>query len=377
MPRIAIVTDWFAPRRGGIESQLHELAAHLASLGHDVDVITPAPGASSHVPYGVRRLDVWRLPSPPLAVSPALLGKLRRELDAGYDIVHAHVSVVSPAAWAGAFVARGLGLPTAVTFHSVLRAKALALRALSAVSPIATARVAWSAVSQFVASQAQRALGDAADVRVLPNGIDPEWWGRGTGGERDDAITFMSTMRLHRKKRPLALLRAFSDAVRFTRKRARLVLIGDGPERGRIQRALRALDVGGGAEIRLRGWLAPEEVRAAYSGADAFVMPSVHESFGIAALEAAAAGLPVIARRSGVAEFVVDGDNGILADSDAELAAAIRSLIDDDALRARLRPRPAAFTRFDWQAVTTAHLAEYDRAIRLAATPARAVAASA
>ncbi|HEY0780448.1 MAG TPA: hypothetical protein VGD56_21005, partial [Gemmatirosa sp.] len=57
--RIALVSDWFLPRRGGIELQLAGLATHLAAAGHVVDVLTPTPGDPEP---GVVRLDVPRLP---------------------------------------------------------------------------------------------------------------------------------------------------------------------------------------------------------------------------------------------------------------------------------------------------------------------------
>ena len=377
MTRIAIVTDWFAPRRGGIEAQLGELAARLARGGEEVAVVTATPGEAADRPYRIHRLDVPTLPSPPLAVSPRTFSALRREFAKGYDVVHAHVSVVSPVGWAAAIVARSLGIPTVVTFHSVLRVKALVLRMAAAVAPLAEARIAWSAVSRVVAGQARWALGGTADVSVLPNGADIGWWRSGGDvGTRRESPVFISTMRLHRKKRGRALVRAFADAARGSH--ARLLLVGDGPERATIQGDIDALGLGSGAaRVELPGWQQPTELRALYRSADAFVLPSVHESFGIAALEASAAGLPVIARRSGVTEFLTHGENAILADSDEELVAAMRSFVSAAGSTSTPRANPEALMAYDWSRVIPAHLAEYERAIRLAASPARAGAGSA
>ena len=376
MRRIAIVTDWFAPRRGGIEAQLGELATRLKAAGQDVTVLTATPGDEVGQPYRVRRLEVATLPSPPLAVSPRLFGALRRALGDGYDAVHAHVSVVSPVGWAAAFVARSLGMPTAVTFHSVLRGKALLLRAASAALSLPEARIAWSAVSGVVAGQARWALGGAG-VQVLPNGADIGWWRRNSSARpRGRQTTFVSTMRLHRKKRGRALVRAFAAATRGSS--ARLLLVGDGPEREAIQRDVNALGrVGGPASVELLGWRSPEELRAIYASADAFVLPSVHESFGIAALEASAAGLPVIARRSGVTEFLTEGKNALLVDDDEGLARAMRRFLVDPAAAGTPAANPDGLMRFDWSRLIPAHLAEYDRATRLAGLPELAVAASA
>lgn len=377
MGRIAIVTDWFAPRRGGIEAQLGELATRLERAGQAITVITATPGEAAERPYSVRRLNVATLPSPPLAVSPRLFPELRKELERGYDVVHAHVSVVSPVGWGAALVARTMGIPVLVTFHSVLRSKALALRAASVVTPLSRARVAWSAVSRAVAGQARWGLGGSVAVSVLPNGADIGWWRAGGEGQaRAAAPTFISTMRLHPKKRGRPLVRAFADAARGTD--ARLLLAGDGPEREAIQRDIGALGLATGSpRVELLGWQRPEELRSLYASADAFVLPSVHESFGIAALEASAAGLPVIARRSGVTEFLTHGDNALIADSDEELSTAMRTFLATSGPAAPVTSNPGALMPCDWSRVIPAHLAEYERAIRLAASPAGAVEASA
>jgi glycosyltransferase involved in cell wall biosynthesis len=379
MRRVAVVTDWFAPRRGGIEAQLGELAARLSSAGVDVEVITSTPGANDGAAFPVRRLDVCTFPSPPLAISPTLVPRLREELRRGWDVVHAHVSVVSPTGWTAAWVARSLGLPCVVTFHSILRGKAVALRAVSSLTPVARSRVAWTAVSETVAQQARWALGESAAVSVLPNGTDVAWWRQGAARAQDTRpLTLVTTMRLHPKKRGRALVRAFASATRGSGRPVRLLVIGDGPDRAAIERDVRELGSGNPAlRVELRGWLDREALRAIYADADGFVMASVHEAFGIAALEAAAAGLPVVARRSGVAELVRHDVNGLLLDSDDALAGAMRSLIEDDALRERLRPVPSQVSRFDWGAVVAAHLERYDRAIRRAASAEQPVGASA
>jgi len=379
MRRVAIVTDWFAPRRGGIETQLGELAARLAGAGQDVRVITGTPGPPTDAPFAVGRLGVRTLPSPPLVVSPDLLRALRRELQAGWDVVHAHVSIVSPVGWAAAYVARSLGLPTVVTFHSVLRGKALALRAAAAVARLSSARIAWSAVSGLVARRAQWAL-RGAPVSVLPNGIDLQWWAKEAprDGHGGGPVTLVSAMRLHRKKRGRALIRAFSRAMAGSRTPARLVIAGDGPDREAIARAvLGDQSLAAHHTVELPGWMDAAALRALYRNADAFVLASVHESFGIAALEAAASGLPVVARQSGIAEFVRHGETGLLVGNDEALADAMRTMVDDAAARSRLRPASRELSRFDWSEVVAAHLAEYERASRLAATAARAAAPSA
>ncbi len=380
--RIAIATDWFAPRRGGVESQLTCLVEGLTARGHEVDVLTAMPGAHGGGHFRLRQLQAQLLPGSPLALSPALPRLLRHELGRGYDVVHAHVSVVSPVGYTAALQARALGLPTVATFHSVLRAKTHVLRAVNAVADLAGSATHWTGVSALVASQLRRALGSRASVGVLPNGIDVRFWRaarEGTpaptaGGE--PGITVVYAGRLHRKKRPRELVHAFARASALCRPAATLVLVGDGPERASIERDITLLGLrdGTAARVVVREWLSPDDLRAVYAKADAFASAAIRESFGIAALEASAAGLPVIAMtRAGSSEFLRHERGALLCRDDADLARQLARFMTDDVLRAGMTADGTPADRYDWSTV----LDEHEAAYRLAMTRANRAAASA
>ncbi len=374
--RIALVSDWFLPRRGGVEIQLAGLAAHLTAAGHLVDVLTPTPGETAdQSDAGVIRLDVPRLPAAGVAYTPALGRALGDALDAGaYDVVHAHASVISPAAFAAVAAARRRDLPCVVTFHSVLRAAARVLGAADALTGWARdPGVVLTGVSRLVARQLQRGL-PGATVRVLPNGADLAWW-RALPRDGQDAsatanateasapeIRLVTAMRLVRKKRPLALVPvavAMRDAAPAGT-RVRVFVAGEGPERARLERAARRAGVGD--VITTVGWQSRAELRALYRTAHAFVLPTVRESFGIAALEARAAGLAVLARAgSGVADFVSPGIDGWLAPSDAVLAQQAAAWVRDPAALAAMQAASAADVpnAFGWDAVVGSHLDAY------------------
>lgn len=381
--RIAIASDWFAPRRGGIEAQLLQLAERLGARGHGVSVLTSTPDARGGRAFDVRPLDVATLPMLHVAISPALIDMLHEELRRGYDVVHAHVSVVSPVGYAAAAVARSLGLPTVVTFHSVLRLKTYLLRALDAVSGLAESATVWTGVSDLVAAQVRRAL-NGAEVTVLPNGIDLAFWRAAarSGRRLPGKVRLVSTMRLHRKKRPLALVRAFARATSQSPVEIRLVIVGDGPERGVLEREIRERGLQEGkSRVELRGWLEPDDVRPVYAHADGFVLASTRESFGIAALEARATGLPVIAMRaSGSSDFLRHGTNALICGDDEQLTQSIAQFVADPELRATLATGTDALSaeleRYDWSAVVAQHEAVYQRATTRAAVGAEAVAAS-
>jgi glycosyltransferase involved in cell wall biosynthesis len=382
--RIALVSDWYLPRRGGIELHLHDLAAQLGRAGHAADVITtlpadagPAPAvAACHAP--AVRLPVPRLPGAGIAFGPRLGGALLDALRAGrYDVVHCHASVFSPATWAGAWAARRLGLPCVVTFHSVLHVTQVALAASDRLARWSRWPLVMSGVSALVAAQLRRAV-PAAHVVVLPNGVDVAWWrtardGDGdawpsppepapNGGERGPRV--VTAMRLSPKKCPLVLVDVAERLVATAAARGtpppRLVVAGDGPSRAALERRARRRGVDDVME--LLGWQPRERLRALYADADCFVLPTAHEAFGIAALEARAAGVPVVARRgTGVEDFVHDGRDGLLAATEADVAAAVARLVSDDELRGCVaaHSRAVAPVPFDWRAVIARHEAAY------------------
>lgn len=364
--RIALATDSFLPIVGGIERHIADLARALAAAGQAPVVLTPTPGLDTVETIPVRRLA---LPRPfGIALSPRLIAGMREELVRGrYDVLHAHVSIVSPFAYAAVLAARRLRLPTVVTFHSVLHAKAELLRALDALLGFSRWPVVISAVSERLAQQLARAAPRLA-VEVLPNGIDPARWHLPARQRAPGApITVVSAMRLHRKKRPLALLRAFCRAEEVVAARGRqlvLRLAGEGPQRGRLERAIARHCPG--RDVALLGLCTRDALHALYAEADIFVLPSPRESFGLAALEARCAGLAVVALYgAGAAEFLHQGRSALMAGDDAELARHIARLALDDELRARLaRPDPG-LVRYAWPRVVAAHLAGYARAMAL------------
>ncbi|MGN6301144.1 MAG: glycosyltransferase family 4 protein [Angustibacter sp.] len=339
--RILHVTDVYLPRLGGLEVQVHDLAHHQARAGHAVTVLTAtAPGPASapccddpgpdHHLVDVRRTGrTFATPwDDVLAERP--------------DVVHVHVSVVSPVAWSAARAATRAGLPVTVTMHSMLSSTgplALAWRAVGA----ALGDVTWTAVSQVAASQLSLLLD--TPVLVLPNGIDPTQWTPARPGEHA-VPTLVAVTRLARRKRVRDLVEVLARVHRHDEDLPwRAVVAGDGPQRAAVQRAVRRhrLD----DRVALVGRLSRSRVATVLAAADAFVAPAHLESFGIAALEARCAGLPVVAmRHGGVGDFVTDGLDGYLVGDDDELAARLVGLLRDRAqlqrLGAHLRSRPVA-----------------------------------
>lgn len=359
--RVALVCDWFLPRLGGIELHLRDLALALRAAGVDAEIVTTTRGADVIDGVRVHRVRAPLAPLAGFAFTPGGLAAVKRCLAAGaFDVVHAHASVVSPVAYAGATAASRLGVPSLITFHSMLHRSAFLLGMSERLLGWSAGRVLLTGVSSVVAEQAARWL-PGGDVGVLPNGIDARFWRATPRLAGDDEILFVSAMRLSRKKRPIALIDAFAEAVRFVAgsPRMRLVVAGDGPLRGAMLR--RAGELGVADRVELRGQIAREELRDLYARAHGFVLPSERESFGIAALEARAAGLPVIAMLAGGArDFIRQGVDGLLARDQVELSRFIARIALDAPFRDYVLHRNrASAPPYEWSEVAAMHLEMY------------------
>lgn len=385
--RVALVCDWFLPRRGGIELHLRDLALALRARGADVRVVTTTPGAAEVDGVPVHRVRSLLAPRAGFALSPTLRVRIGDYLRAErIDVVHAHASVVSPAAYAGALAGALAELPTVLTFHSMLHGSAVLLGASEALLGWARGRVLLSAVSSVVAAQAARWM-PGADVAVLPNGVDVEFWRAApaspspsapvTGAhppaadarhDRAGEVAFVAAMRLSRKKRPLALVRAFAETARFVAgsPAVTLTIAGEGPLRDATLRLAAELGVGGC--VHLPGMLTRDALRALHARSHVFVLPSERESFGLAALEARAAGLPVVAMLAGGArDFIAPGVNGILVPRSADLARALaRFAVDTPFRRSVAQHNRTTPPLYDWPAVAAMHLRHYAAAGALA-----------
>ena len=377
--KIALLSDCYLPRLGGIEVQVQDLAVRLVGRGHEVVVFTATPGSRGERGGFVDEVDgvvvhrlALRLPFE-LPVNPLAPGLLRQRLvSGGFDVAHVHMGVVSPFAVDSTRVATDLGLPTAVTWHCMLGPFEHVLRAAGYVRGWASLGVAMSAVSAAAAEPLQRIVGSTATVNVLSNGIDVERWatpsGQAPSGHSDDDVRIVTAMRLAARKRPLPLLRTMARvrALVPADTGIRLEIFGEGPDRGRLERFIASHNLGGW--VALPGRVSRDELRARYAASDIFVSPAPLESFGIAALEARTVGLPVVGRLgSGVQEFVKNGLNGYLAANDTAMADALASLIGDAALRESM----TAYNRStppeqSWDRILDVAEAEYRRAIALA-----------
>ena len=363
--KIALVCDWYFPRFGGLELHLRDVALQLRARGHDVHIITGIRGADELDGVRIHRLNVPQFPKYGFVYTPGALRKIREILQREqFDVVHCHVSYVSPTAFLGAYLGKKMGIPTVVTFHSFMGHFRKVLAGLNLVFRWSSWPVVFTAVSGAVASQVRPLLGHRT-LSLLPNGVNASEWQVTPVGRDPNEVHVVSVMRLKVRKRPRSLIRM----IRRLRERLphdmgfRVTIIGDGPERGAIEQLIARYSLGD--TVRLMGFQTRDAIRSVFAEADLFVLPTVLESFGIAALEARSAGLPVVARtQAGISEFIHHGEEGLLAESDAEMIELLMQLIMDQPLRASMakhnRETPGPAT--SWNEVIERHVTMYRRA---------------
>ncbi len=335
--RVVQVSDVFLPRVGGIEMQVHDLAREQIRAGDRVRVLTLTPGEHGD------GLDIRHPERPWWRRRPA------GEHLAGADVVHCHSSIVSPLSWAAARQATRQGLPVVVTVHSMITPTATVGRGFAGVVRALGPAVVWTAVSRAAAAILQPFV--RTPVTVLPNGIEPGVWRRPTAGSpQGPGRTIVTVMRLAPRKRPLPTVDILADI------RARMdptvplraVIIGDGPQRSAVAAQLRARRMTDW--VQLTGRLSRDAIAEQLAVSDLYLAPAHHESFGIAALEARCAGVPVAAMAGGgVTDFIHDGVEGLITPSDADMGRRSAELLQNAVVLERMRRHNLTVpTGLDW-----------------------------
>jgi len=361
---------------GGSGIVATELGKMLAFRGHHVHVLstnTPfrlgdyQPGLSFHR-VEAPTYPVFREPQYLLALANKIVQVSREER---LDIVHAHYAV--PHATAG-YLARqilaasnGGSVPKVITtLHGTDITLLGADRSYSEIIRFSIQQSdGVTAVSESLKATTHRELGQICDIRVIPNFVDGESHRRqdrpelraqlAPGGEK--LVIHVSNFRA--VKRVPTVIEVFRQIRQEVP--ARLLLVGDGPD---MAEAVRLTRQHGLTEyVQFLG--DQEQVVPLLSASDLFLMPSVQESFGLAALEAMACEVPVVASRiGGLPDLIEEGVTGFLCAPDdlAAMAQAGIRLLTDKPLHNRMAraARHAAETRFADTRIVPMYEAYYD-----------------
>ncbi len=316
--RIGVVCH---PTFGGSGVMATELANHLGRQGHEMHVISYAQPVrldpfNTQVHFHevqVQDYPLFLYQPYELALSSAMVETVRKER---LDILHVHYAI--PHAYA-AFMARqiladqGIHIPVVTTLHGT---DITLVGQLPAYKPAVCFSInhssAVTAVSESLRQETIQQFNIVRDITVVPNFVDMKRYGRGDAAARlriaqpDEAI-LCHVSNFRKVKRVLDVISIFAE-VHQTRA-SKMVMVGDGPERPAAE-AL-AIQLGVQDEVLFLG--KTSDVERILGISDLFLLPSETESFGLAALEAMASGVPVIASRAGGLPEVVDhGRNGYL-----------------------------------------------------------------
>jgi 1,2-diacylglycerol 3-alpha-glucosyltransferase len=336
--RVGLFTECYHPIQNGVVASVDALAQAIRARGHEAIFVTPSmPG------YRESHEDIVRIPSLPLPTRTAYrltIPPLKIELVAPslahVSIVHTHSPFVT--GWMGLRLARRLRVPLIFTYHTQLEEYAHYFPFGPRLTRNAAARLtrtyANNADITIVPTAAMeghlRELGVSARIEVVPSGIELALFG---GGRRNEALRarlgvapgermVLSVGRLAREKNVELSLEAFA---RVADSSARLVFVGDGPEREALERTAAGLGIAG--RTIFAGEFAREALPDIYASSDALVFTSRSETQGLVLVEALASGAAIVAVDTPATRDVL-GESGTIVAADApSIAAALRRVL--------------------------------------------------
>src|SRR5215217_8315852 len=347
---------------GGMQNHTAELTRALDRRGVLQTVLTTRPPTA---PYFQRLGDharVIRLGLPVrrfrqlYAPQAAILAPI---VAARADVVHVHLGEDLAVLPVGAAAARVHHLPLVLTIHTSLRHTLAVSNLRSAVLKTLGGPIErWgehSAEAVLVITPRLRRLllADGVDenrIHLIPPGVNSSLF----EGPFEDPFAGIGRPRVLFVGRlaPQKGVRALVEAAALIENpSARVLLVGDGPERPALEREARQIGVGD--RVRFEGFFAHDRLPAAMAHADILVLPSVYEELGTVLLEAMWAGLPIVASRTGgIPDVIEDGANGLLVPpgEPEALARAIDRVLADRGLAYRLSEGAQARAKdYDWE----------------------------
>jgi D-inositol-3-phosphate glycosyltransferase len=378
---------------GGMNVYIRELARSMAEIGvevvvftrrtdeHTPDVVAVSPG------FQVVHIEAGPRTPVPMKHLPGLVGEFAEgtlawidQSGSNFDIIHSHYWL---SGWAGVLLKEKLRLPLANSFHTLGRIKDLnkrsddapegVLRTLTEEEVIARSDCVVASTPYEFDDLVEHYAADPARLCTSPPGIrhelfrpgDKQQARRWTGLDGHPILLFVGRIQ------PLKGVDTAISALGELAPRANpahLVVIGGpsgntGPaEQERLQQLAQNLDLTD--RVHFIPPIAREQLVSFYQAADAVLMPSRSETFGLVAAEAQACGVPVIAAAVGGLPYIIDnGTSGILVEGHkpSGYAAAIDSVLDDPVYAARLAAGAAEHSeRFSWEATVSRLLELYD-----------------
>lgn len=329
--RIAVVSETFPPEVNGVAMTLGYLVRGLRERGHAVEVVRPRQHREDRGEGGDIVVDGWPIPRyPGMRFGSPAGRRLRRQWRHGRpDLVH--VVTEGPLGWSAVNAARSLGIPVTSGFHTnfdrysshyglgwlrpAVGAYLRTLHRRTCMTMVPTAALAAELAGEGIAG-----------VRVVGRGVDTDIFDparrsqalRAAWGAGHHRLACIFVGRLAPEKNLDLVTRAF-ESIRSIRSDARMIWVGDGPSRARLESEF--------PHHHFAGTRSGADLASHYASADLFLFPSLTETYGNVVAEAMASGVPVLAYRSAAAaELIADAANGMTVapgDERAFIGAAV------------------------------------------------------
>lgn len=355
--RVGLVTETYAPQINGVARTLERLVHYLLNQGDQVVLFVPAMDAAAEGGEQLTRYAFrgFALPLyPEVKIVPLSTRRMRRLLRQE-QLQLLHVATEGPLGRAALGAARSLQLPVVSSYHTNF-AEYLGSYGCGAMKSLGWRYLRWfhnrtlatlcptPSIKRLLCQQGfQR-------VQVWPRGVDSQFFQprprARAGTEKQPVFTFIYVGRLAAEKNLGMLIEAFNSLPRHPE--VRLLMVGDGPLRSQLTHQA-------DQRVSFAGYLEGQQLAQAYAQGDAFVFPSLTDTFGNVLLESMATAVPPIAFAvPGPQDVVVHGRTGWLVPriSSEALQEAMALLVSQPQLRQTLaqRGRDYAVTQ-QWQTI--------------------------
>lgn len=348
--KILITTDWYAPVVNGVVVSVLLLQRELEKLGHEVRVVTLAPGLRSF-----RKGQIYYIGSvsaekiyPGARLRLGRSGALLRQLEEwGPDIVHSQCEFSTLRV--AMAIAHRMDVPVVHTYHTVYEdythylpiGKRTGKLVATTLSRRVCRRVACVVVPSGKVERLLRSYGVSRRIEVIPTGIDLSAYQRQPDPKRQEELRRklgiprgkLVLLYLGRMAKEKGLEELMGHLARAGRKDAVVLLVGDGPDREEVLACAKEKKL----PVIFAGMVPHGEVPDYYRLGDIFVTASTSETQGLTYFEALASGLPVLCRRDPCLEGVIeDGINGWQYEDQEEFCRRLDTFCKDRELRQRM-----------------------------------------
>lgn len=347
--KVLITTDWFLPAVNGVVTSVVNLQKQLLMRGVDVKIMTLSDDETYH-----REGNIIFLPSMDASrIYPGARVRVRPSYKLLQELIHWHPDVVHSQCEFSTFfpahkIARICGCPQVHTYHTlyedfvhyVVPGRMFGKRGAQLLTSSICRKVQHVIVPSEKIKRLLQRYHVSTPVSVIPTGIEVNRFStRLPAGERDslrmhygiskDDTVLLYTGRLAAEKNLNELLSLFSRKAVAQNK---LVLVGDGPYRPKLESLVRAMKLDD--RVIFTGMISPRDMAAYYNMGDIFVSASRSETQGLTYFEAMASGLPLLCREDACLEHVlIPGKTGFAYNDEQEFENLLQILTNSEALR--------------------------------------------